>query len=181
MIRIIQKPVAEGNWRRGSIPRDVRAAVLHIVEGSAVACDSWFANPESGVSAHFMVTRAGRIHQYVGIHDIAYHAGRIASPTWGGLRKGENPNGYTVGIEHEGNGTVAWTEPQLLASTALAWWLAHRFKWEPSAMTFPMHREIRATKTCPGPAFDRTDYVERVRAWRACFGSDITALVVGIR
>jgi N-acetylmuramoyl-L-alanine amidase len=178
VIRVQQRPTP--HVTEHPIPRDVRACVLHVVEGSATACESWFANPASKVSAHFLVHRDGQLTQYVSIHDIAWHAGRVFSPRWKGVAAG-NPNRWTVGVEHEGTGVQAWTEAQLLTSAMLGAWLCRRFKWTPSADVFPMHREIYALKTCPGPSFNRDAYLDRVRAVLATVGDEIPTLFQGLR
>jgi hypothetical protein len=49
------------------------------MEGTLAATDSWFLTPESQVSAHYGVARDGRIHQYVGESDTAFHAGASGS------------------------------------------------------------------------------------------------------
>lgn len=182
MIRAVQH--ATPNYHTHSIPRDVKAAVLHVTEGTAESVDDWFARGSRAagapVSAHFLVTLDGALWQFVSIHDVAYHAGRVLRPTWSALPAG-NPNDVTVGIEHEGTGLDPWPEAQLLTSTMLAAWLCHRFDWTPSARTFPMHREIFAEKSCPGPVFDRPAYVARVSAILAAFSAEIPTLVQGIR
>lgn len=188
MIRVIQKPTP--NYTAHRIPRPALAAVLHIAEGSERAVDSWFGNDASDVSAHFLVGHDGELRQYVSIHDVAWHAGRVLRPTWpmltsrSGPQIAGNPNLVTIGIEHEGSGTTAWTEAMWLTSTALSAWLSHRFDWPLTADRWPLHREIFAGKTCPGLAFTtvhRAEYVERVRALRAVFGADVRSLITGIR
>jgi N-acetyl-anhydromuramyl-L-alanine amidase AmpD len=182
MITVIQKPVADGNWRRGAEPpRPVRAIVIHIAEGKAASVDSWFNSTEANVSAHFLVGLDGTIRQYVGIHDVAYHAGEAIAPTWPGYVRGQNPNTTTVGIEHEGFGLSPWPEAQLTASALLSAWLVQRFDLPVDPLHFPMHREIKASKPCPGPAFDRENYLARVRAMRLLFGSEVKQIVTGIR
>jgi N-acetylmuramoyl-L-alanine amidase len=84
------------------------AVVIHVMEGTLVGTDSWFNNPASKVSAHYGVGRDGTIHQYVSETDTAFHAGRRSKPTWGLIKDGINPNLYTIGIEHEGDGGSAW-------------------------------------------------------------------------
>ena len=182
MIAVTQKPVAVGNWRKGGgIPRAVTAVTLHVIEGSLSAADSWFNNPDAEVSAHFGVGFDGRLHQYVGIHDVAYHAGRVLLPTWVGLVEGVNPNTVTVGIEHEGNGTEPWPAPMIFASAVLSAWLCERFTLQPSPAYFPLHREIFAGKTCPGPAFNRAHYLDAVSHVRRLFGPHVKTLITGIR
>lgn len=182
MIVIEQRDAARGNWQVGpGIPRRVVAAVLHVTEGTANSADAWIRDPRAQVSWHFLVTRTGVVRQYVSIHDVAYHAGRVKGATWGGLTPGVNPNAVTVGIEHEGDGVTPWSEAQLLASACLSAWLAHRFVWSIDAVHFPLHREIFADKSCPGPAFDRGNYLARVRALTSLFKADVRALVTGFR
>ena len=178
MIQVRQRPTP--HFTAHPIPRDVRAAVLHVTEGNAASVDAWFANPSSKVSAHFMVHRDGTLTQYVSVHDLAWHAGRVFNPTWAGVAAG-SPNKWTVGIEHEGTGRDPWPEAQLLTSALLSAWLCRRFKWEPSPETFPLHREIFALKTCPGFAFDRAAYLERVHAVLRTIGPEVPSLIQGIR
>lgn len=175
MIRVVQRPIP--NWGGRVLPRV--GCVLHVAEGSAASVDSWFAADVSDVSAHFLVTLAGQVHQYVSVHERAWHAGRVLNPTWKWLTPGTNPNDYLLGVEHEGSGATRWPEAQLYASSFLAAWLARRFGWDATEQFFPLHRAIYAGKTCPGPAFGYADYLERVRAVLAL--SDPTTLIEGIR
>lgn len=181
MITVIQKPCHENNWKPGPHPRDVRAFPIHVTEGSLAATDSWFNNPRAVVSAAFCVGKLGQLHQYVGIHDIAYTNGRVARPTWTGLIPGRNPNDYTLGIEHEGDGKAPWPANQILTSAILAAWLCERFQRPVNAVTFPLHREIFADKTCPGPAFNREHYLDCVQNIRRLFGPNVKTLITGIR
>ncbi len=182
MITVIQKPVAPGNWRAtGHVPRDVKSLVIHIAEGSASEVDSWFNNPAAKVSAHFLVGLTGDLRQYVGIHDVAYHAGRVDRPSWPGLLPGLNPNTYTIGIEHEGDGVTPWPPAQLLTSTLLAAWLLHRFKLPVNEATITQHHKIYAPKTCPGPAFDQAGWQEKLTGLQRLFGDGVRGLIQGIR
>jgi N-acetyl-anhydromuramyl-L-alanine amidase AmpD len=113
---------APGNFRQGR-PGSFRpeAIVIHIMDGSMRAADSWFNDPRSQVSAHYGVGAGGEVHQYVKETDTAFHAGTIVRPSWPLLKPGVNPNYYTIGIEHEGRGDIPWPWPaaQLEASAAL--------------------------------------------------------------
>lgn len=176
MIQVIHKPVAAANWRQGSAPRAVRAIVLHVAEGSEPAVDSWFNNGKAIVSAHFLVGLDGELRQYVGIHDVAYHAGQAINPVWPGFVS-NNTNATTIGIEHEGGGLTPWPEPQMLTSSMLSAWLCNRFEpvtgLKPDKLHFPLHSEIKATKPfCPGKFFDRDDYLARAQWWRRSFSWD---------
>jgi len=180
-LTILQKPVAAGNWKPMGPPRKVRAVVLHVAEGNAASVDSWFANPAADVSAQFLVRLDGVIHQYVSVHDKAHHAGIIDRPTWDGADAG-NINATTIGIEHEGYGTKPWPAEQLHASAMLSAWCAARFDLVPTPDDFPLHREIRASKTCPGPTFDRDAYLARVDTLLRVLDLDaLRALLPGLR
>ncbi|MFN7146907.1 MAG: N-acetylmuramoyl-L-alanine amidase, partial [Myxococcota bacterium] len=77
------------NDSRGS--GDIDMVVVHTVQGSYAGCYSWFANPDSSASAHYVVRSSdGQITQMVHEADVAWHAGH-----W-------DTNARSVGIEHEG-------------------------------------------------------------------------------
>jgi N-acetylmuramoyl-L-alanine amidase len=180
-ITVIQKPTR--NFTRGPGPgkRPVRAVVLHIAEGSEASVDSWFGpTSPSNVSSHFLVGLDGEIRQYVSVHDVAKANGFVHAPTWAGLLPG-NPNDYTVSIEHEGSGRTRWPEEQLASSALLSAWLCERFKLQPIPLHFPLHREIRADKSCPGPMFERTPYLARVRWNLQVLGPNLKRFLDGVR
>ena len=126
--------------------------MLHTNVGSFDSTVHWFADPESEVSAHYLVGLDGGIAQFVDEADTARHAGRVADPTTP-LFSGEDPNRYTIGIEFEDGGDplgVERTERQYRAGA----WLVRRIArtWE-----IPLdrehvvgHRELFAHKECPG-------------------------------
>lgn len=132
-MQIIQKGNAHTNSssREGHIPI---AIVNHISGGTMSSMDSWFTssgNEES--SAHFGVSKAGVIHQYVDIRKIAWANGLKAAaiPTATAAIVKEqapvNPNKYTVSIEHEGtDGTL--TEAQFAATVWLHKYIAREVK-----------------------------------------------------
>ncbi len=77
------------NYSRGS--GDITTVVIHTMQGSYSGSISWFQNPASGVSAHYMVRSSdGQITQMVQEEDVAWHAGY-----W-------DTNLHSVGIELEG-------------------------------------------------------------------------------
>lgn len=84
--------VSSPNFNSRSVP--VSAVTAHTVQGSYSGCISWFQNPSSGVSAHYVIRSSdGQITQMVLEANRAWHVG--------------TENGYTVGIEHEGYVTQA--------------------------------------------------------------------------
>ena len=101
------------------------AIVNHITGGTASSADSWFRSSRNNVSsAHFLVTKEGKIKQYVKIEDKAWANGltsdiKHATST---LVKEKYPetrdvNGYTISIENE-NVDGKLTEKQF---SALIW------------------------------------------------------------
>lgn len=107
-----------------------QAIVLHIMEGTLAGTDAWFNDPKAQVSAHFGVGKDGTIHQYIyesnaawanGVIEPGASAGILAANNW------QNPNLYTLSIEHEGKSGDGMTGAQLVASTKLAAWLFATF------------------------------------------------------
>lgn len=139
------------------------AIVVHIMEGTLRGTDAWFANPQSKVSAHYGIGKAGEVHQYVLDTDQAWHAGRVYTPTWKGIRKGVSPNRYTLGIEHEGRDGDAWPDAMLDASATLIRELCTKWAIPIDRQHVVGHREIYARKTCPGRVVDLDALVRRAR------------------
>src|SRR4051812_40063998 len=75
------------------------AVVLHTTVGSFESAVHWFAQPASGVSAHYLVGLDGRIGVFVAEEDTARHAGRVLRPTAPFVADGIDPNEITIGIE----------------------------------------------------------------------------------
>lgn len=155
-----------GTGRKGQRPV---AIVIHIAEGSTAAVDSWFQNPASQVSAHYLVRKDGGVNQYVREENTAWHAGRVLRPTWAGLVKKPdgtflNPNLYTIGIEHEGQAADPWPDAMYERSARLLAELHCRWSIPLDRAFVVGHREIFAGKTCPGSAVDLGKLVGMARA-----------------
>ena len=97
------------------------------------------------VSAHFYVRRDGRVIQFVGCDQRAWHAGRSC---W---CERDNCNDYSVGIELEGSDTQAFTADQYGALWALLDALQSRY---PIAAVAGHSDVAPGRKTDPGPYFD---------------------------
>jgi N-acetyl-anhydromuramyl-L-alanine amidase AmpD len=132
-------PAAPGNYGRyvstRSAPhRPIRRIVIHITDGGANinGTVSHFSNPESGVSAHYIVGQDGEIVQMVRHNDIAYHA--------------HGANTDSIGVEHvarvpgalsrpaPGMAGATWHDPglyptaiQYCSSAALVRWLCEQY------------------------------------------------------
>ena len=168
--------------RRGHVPDMI---VCHITEGNFAGAVNWLANPSSGVSAHFVVARDGRITQMVEIADMAWANG-TASATSSNLWNGHatipivrtrniNANLYTISIEHEGRyvETKGALEPAQLDATV---WLIGHIRSEVRRLfgvDLPItrqsivgHHEItpRSRPNCPGAQFPFNEIIARLNA-----------------
>jgi len=55
-------------------PRTIDTIILHNTDGSAAGTISWFAHEKSKVSAHYLISRLGRVFQFVLLNRTAWHA-----------------------------------------------------------------------------------------------------------
>jgi N-acetyl-anhydromuramyl-L-alanine amidase AmpD len=151
--------------RNGRIPN---AIVDHISAGTMASMDAWFRSPDNSVSsAHFGVSRDGRIHQYVDIRKMAWGNGAVIADYPVNVAQvvrdnyGVNPNLYTVSIEHEGiDGSL--TEAQFAASVWLHGYIRDQIAeiyGKQAHFTLDAYHVIghfqvsRKKPSCPGPLF----------------------------
>lgn len=146
------------NFWPGRNGHKICAIVNHIAAGLNPGALSWLCSPTSGVSAHYLVDRAGNIYKLVHESDTAWHAGVVDTPTWS-LYTGINPNYLTIGIEHEGLPTQAEGDGDLTpAQYQASLWLHKQLI---SAYAIPVdnnhivgHHVIDANHAdCPGSTF----------------------------
>jgi hypothetical protein len=83
--------------------------VLHIEEGSDAGSRSWFTNPQSSASAHFLNPKSGNLEQLVDTKDAAW-AEVAGNHTW-------------ISVEHEGHAGDSLTASQLENDAQLMAWL----------------------------------------------------------
>lgn len=106
------------------------------------------------VSAHFLVRRRGELLQFVGTDARAWHAGVSR------FGDRERCNDFSIGIELEGSGEVAFTAAQYRRLAWLASALArrHPLRWVAG------HSDIApGRKTDPGVWFDWSRFLSDVR------------------
>ena len=97
------------------------------------------------VSAHFYIRRDGRVIQFVGCDQRAWHAGRSQ---WCGR---EDCNDYSVGIELEGSDTQPFTAAQYAA----LWPLIDALRQRYPIAAIAGHSDVApGRKSDPGPCFD---------------------------
>lgn len=88
--------------RRGE---QVSGCVIHYTGGgSAHGSVSWLCNPQSKVSAHFVVSRSGHVTQLVPLDHAAWHAGVSEMQHMGEMKA--DANRFTVGIELANHGRL---------------------------------------------------------------------------
>jgi N-acetyl-anhydromuramyl-L-alanine amidase AmpD len=110
--------------------------VIHTMQGSYSGSISWFRNPNSAASAHYMIRSAdGDITQMVKNDDIAWHAG-----FW-------DMNLRSIGIEHEGYvDQPSWlTETMYVASANLTRWICDTYGIPKDRTHIIGHNEVPST------------------------------------
>jgi N-acetyl-anhydromuramoyl-L-alanine amidase len=103
---------------------------------------------ELRVSAHFFISRAGQVTQYVSLEDRAWHAG---VSQWEGR---EQCNDFSIGIELEGADNVPYTDAQYTALAGLARMLMQRYPAITPARIVGHSDIAPGRKTDPGESFD---------------------------
>jgi len=115
------------NYKKGRQGRKIVAIVNHITAGLMPGTLSWLLNPQAKASAHYLITKSGRVIQLVADEDTAFAVGIVNRPDWP-LYDGSNPNSYTLSIEHEALAGEGLTERQYQASLALHGLLLNKWK-----------------------------------------------------
>ncbi|GGX85704.1 N-acetylmuramoyl-L-alanine amidase [Streptomyces fructofermentans] len=130
----------------------ISKVVVHVTQGSYAGTISWFQNPASEVSAHYVVRSSdGQITQMVRDKDTAWHA-----------RSG---NASGIGIEHEGYvDNPSWfTDSMYRSSAALTASLCNRYGIPKDRAHVVGHSEVPGNDhTDPGPNWNWTYYMQLV-------------------
>ena len=123
------------------------AIVIHIGEGTKEQIASTFRYEQK--SSHYLVCKNGEIWQFVNEDKSAWHAGNVIKPTSKMVKERliQNPNLWTIGIEHEGMDNI--NELQYQTSIQLVADICKRWSIPPDREHIIGHREIRADKRCP--------------------------------
>jgi hypothetical protein len=145
--RAVWRPAYLGNYtnaNRGAAKIDF--IVIHIAQGSYSGIISWFQNARANVSAHYVVSRGGRVAQCVHNEDIAWHAG-----WW-------ETNKKSIGIEHEGfiGNPRSFTPRMYRSSARLSAYLCRRFNILVNRRHIIGHLQVPGVATrCPGRRYNR--------------------------
>jgi N-acetyl-anhydromuramyl-L-alanine amidase AmpD len=111
---IISMPAEQG-FSQGRGKNQIQGIVLHSSDGTEKSDVQTLRgnDPQHRVSAHYYVTRDGRIYQFVNDQDTAWHAGET-------INNSRYGNSATLGIEQEHiDGKQDWPKAQVQASAAL--------------------------------------------------------------
>ncbi len=104
------------NFLSAPAGRKVTCVVIHATATSCIdSPKAWLCNPDSKVSAHYLIGLDGHIYHLVHESNVAYHAGESV---WKGV---EWVNHFSVGIElvNANDGVMEYPEEQLAACAAL--------------------------------------------------------------
>ncbi len=136
--------------RNGDIPPDV--CVIHIAEGSKASVIATFKDPTVQKSSHFLVATDGSVTQFVSTKDTAYCNGIVVNPVSELVlqRLPQNPNDYTFSIENEGVSTTDITDAQYHTNAVILRYLHDAWDLPLNSTHVIRHREVEASKTCPG-------------------------------
>ena len=133
----------------------IERIVLHTTEGSYGGAVSWFQDPSSDVSSHYVIRRSdGEVTQLVSDEAKAWHAC--------------NNNDDTLGIEHEGasGSPSTWTPAMVDASARLSAWLVVQYDIPIDRDHIVGHGEIQpaecSPRSDPGAYFPWDDYMTLV-------------------
>lgn len=144
-------PAAAANYTAGRTAA-ITTVVVHVTQGSYAGTISWFQNPESEVSAHYVVRSSdGQITQMVRDSDTAYHA--------------RSANSSSLGIEHEGfiDNPSWFTDAMYRSSAALTSYLCERYGIPKDRGHIVGHVEVPGNDhTDPGPNWNWTYYMQLV-------------------
>lgn len=157
--------VGTPNFTPGRQGRAPIAICNHITAGAYPGCLTWMQNPDAEASAHYLVTKAGKILQLVKDEDMAWANGKANKPTWP-LYDGTNPNLYTLSIEHEALAGEGLTEEQYQATLWLHAKLVKRWGIPIDRDHIIGHYQIDSVNrpNCPGAQFPWDRLVSDLRA-----------------
>lgn len=145
------EPADPGNYSRVSGTRTIERIVIHVTDGgrSYRGTVGWFQNPQSKVSAHYVVGQGGEVVQMVRENDRAWHA--------------HHANRDSIGIEHVASRRrgIFPTEAEYRASAALVRHLCAKYGIPADEQHVLGHSDADPGTThtdCPASAWDWAKY-----------------------
>ena len=144
-------PADPENYATGRTAK-IDKVIIHVTQGSYAGTISWFQDPVSKVSSHYVIRSAnGEITQMVRDKDTAYHA--------------KSSNASAIGIEHEGfiDDATWFTDAMYRSSAALTKYLCERYGIPKDRTHIIGHSEAPGNDhTDPGPYWNWTYYMQLV-------------------
>jgi hypothetical protein len=145
---------AQGNYTNASRERshNIDTIVIHTIEGPYSSAINWFNNSSSGVSAHYVVSKGGKVGQCVRHADIGHHAGH-----WG-------TNTRSIGIEHGGSADNpnSFSAAMYRASARLAAFCARKHRIPVDRKHIIGHNQVPG---CPGAGGGGECHTDPGRHW----------------
>ena len=131
-------PIPSSNYDVGRGDERITFIVEHWTDAQIDSAIARFMNPNSRVSAHYIVAQDGRVLQLVSENDTAFHAGDYTA------------NQRSIGIEHEASGVMPPSDALYESSARLHAEIAARYglTLSPGETLIP-HSAIVPTQ-CPG-------------------------------
>ncbi|MFD3973576.1 peptidoglycan-binding protein [Streptomyces cyaneofuscatus] len=156
-------PASSQNYATGRTAA-INKVVVHVTQGSYAGSISWFQNPASQVSAHYVIRSSdGEITQTVRDANTAWHA--------------RSANSSSIGLEHEGwVDNPAWfTDAMYRSSAALTSHLAARYGIPKNRTHIVGHSEVPGNDhTDPGVHWDWNYYMQLVGGGSGTPGDSLT-------
>ena len=140
-------PASSRNYNARS-SRTIDRIVIHTIEGSEAGAISWMQNPVSKVSAHYVVSHAGRVTRMLRDSDIGWHC-----RSW---------NYRAIGIENEGYAhRNTWTDTQMERLADLTAHLCRTYGIAADRTHIVGHVEVPGNDhTDPGPYFNWSRFMK---------------------
>jgi N-acetyl-anhydromuramyl-L-alanine amidase AmpD len=147
-------PASPANYQIGRGGTKVEYIVIHSTDGTYAGTLSWFRDPNSHLSAHYVIRASdGHVAQTVTESDTAFQARGF--------------NQQAIGIEHEFDppSGIAYTDAEYRASATLVCAIARRYGIPADRQHIIGHNEVPNTDhSDPGPTWNWTYYMSLVRA-----------------
>ena len=145
----VWRPAASCNYTNSTreSSHDVRKIVIHVAEGSYSGTISWLENCAAQASAHYVVSREGRVAQCVRNEDVAWHAG-----WW-------DTNRHSIGIEHAGyvDNPYWFTGSMYHTSARLSAWCCKKYEIPIDRKHIIGHDEVPGCSSSGGGVYCHTD------------------------
>ncbi len=147
------RPAYYGNYtnaNRGAARID--KIVVHVAQGSFSGTINWFQDRRANASAHYVVSRRGRVAQCVRNEDIGWHAGWWAT------------NKQSIGIEHAGfvGNPRSFTRRMYHSSARLSAYLCRRYNIPVDRRHIIGHHQVPG---CPGAGGGVSCHIDPGRYW----------------